>query len=130
MISVYLVVLFYFFLNDPPPTEIYTYLHTLSLHDALPISQPLAVTVEVRRFARILDALPLPVLALFAPPPLPSRAGQLESGRRSRSTQRCPAKLSRLSPPAPEPRVQTKRRSGGPGMLGPSPAMTAWLGEW
>src|SRR3546814_16106651 len=25
------------FLNDTAPTEIYTYLHTLSLHDALPI---------------------------------------------------------------------------------------------
>src|SRR3546814_2291118 len=27
-----------FFLNDTATTEIYTYLHTLSLHDALPIS--------------------------------------------------------------------------------------------
>src|SRR6056300_459346 len=27
-----------FFFNDPPPTEIYTNLNTLSLHDALPIS--------------------------------------------------------------------------------------------
>src|SRR3546814_8976490 len=27
-----------FFLNDTAPTEIYTYCHTLSLHDALPIS--------------------------------------------------------------------------------------------
>src|SRR3546814_4597221 len=27
-----------FFFNDPATTEIYTYLHTLSLHDALPIS--------------------------------------------------------------------------------------------
>src|SRR3546814_15188123 len=26
-----------FFFNDPATTEIYTYLHTLSLHDALPI---------------------------------------------------------------------------------------------
>src|SRR3546814_10582425 len=33
-------VLFYcFFFLDTPPTEIYTYLHTLSLHDALPISK-------------------------------------------------------------------------------------------
>src|SRR3546814_11501672 len=31
--------LFYccFFFNDPPTTDIYTYRHTLSLHDALPI---------------------------------------------------------------------------------------------
>src|SRR3546814_18780468 len=28
----------FFFVNDTPTTEIYTYLHTLSLHDALPIS--------------------------------------------------------------------------------------------
>src|SRR3546814_19849485 len=26
-----------FLFNDPAPTEIYTYLHSLSLHDALPI---------------------------------------------------------------------------------------------
>src|SRR3546814_5989656 len=31
----------FFFCNDTATTEIYTYLHTLSLHDALPIS-PLA----------------------------------------------------------------------------------------
>src|SRR3546814_12931703 len=29
--------LFLFFFNDTATTEIYTYLHTLSLHDALPI---------------------------------------------------------------------------------------------
>src|SRR3546814_6736488 len=29
---------FFFFFNDQAPTEIHTYLHTLSLHDALPIS--------------------------------------------------------------------------------------------
>src|SRR5213594_5135058 len=28
----------YFFFNDPATTEIYTSVHTLSLHDALPIS--------------------------------------------------------------------------------------------
>src|SRR3546814_11750234 len=31
------VFVFFFFLNAPATTEIYTYLHTLSLHDALPI---------------------------------------------------------------------------------------------
>src|SRR3546814_14040782 len=30
--------LIFFFVNDTATTEIYTYLHTLSLHDALPIS--------------------------------------------------------------------------------------------
>src|SRR6188474_959745 len=29
----------YFFFNEAPTTEIYTSLHTLSLHDALPISR-------------------------------------------------------------------------------------------
>src|SRR3546814_11354164 len=31
--------LFFFFFNDTAPPEIYTYGHTLSLHDALPISR-------------------------------------------------------------------------------------------
>src|SRR3546814_6792346 len=32
------IVVFHFFFNDTATTESYTYLHTLSLHDALPIS--------------------------------------------------------------------------------------------
>src|SRR3546814_2177899 len=31
------IVYLFFFFNHPATTEIYTYLHTLSLHDALPI---------------------------------------------------------------------------------------------
>src|SRR3546814_6896795 len=38
-----MLTLIFFFFNDPAPTEIYTYLHTLSLHDALPISVRLVV---------------------------------------------------------------------------------------
>src|SRR3546814_20563142 len=34
---VVLICLCFFFFNDTATTEIYTYLHTLSLHDALPI---------------------------------------------------------------------------------------------
>src|SRR3546814_12880632 len=34
--------LYIFFVNDTATTEIYTYLHTLSLHDALPIYGPQA----------------------------------------------------------------------------------------
>src|SRR3546814_20020688 len=34
---IFLVILLFFFFNDTATTEIYTYLHTLSLHDALPI---------------------------------------------------------------------------------------------
>src|SRR6188474_3879309 len=36
----FLFVFFFFFFNDTATTEIYTSLHTLSLHDALPISPP------------------------------------------------------------------------------------------
>src|SRR3546814_13748239 len=38
-------VLFFFFLNDKATTEIYTYGHTLSLPDALPISAPHATAL-------------------------------------------------------------------------------------
>src|SRR3546814_15285305 len=37
MASVFIFWLYFFFFNDPATTEIYTYCHTLSLHDALPI---------------------------------------------------------------------------------------------
>src|SRR3546814_7527715 len=36
-----------FFFNDTATTEIYTYLHTLSLHDALPIYALLTLTTEI-----------------------------------------------------------------------------------
>src|SRR3546814_10107274 len=38
--SVVFLVFLYFFVKDAAPTEIYTYGHTLSLHDALPIWSP------------------------------------------------------------------------------------------
>src|SRR5216110_1065822 len=34
------ILVFFFFFNDTATTEIYTSSHTLSLHDALPISSP------------------------------------------------------------------------------------------
>src|SRR3546814_20444905 len=37
-----------FFFNDTATTEIYTYGHTLSLHDALPISAPADLDQELR----------------------------------------------------------------------------------
>src|SRR3546814_4439530 len=37
----------FFFFNDTAPTDIYTYCHTLSLHDALPIF--LAVIAQLQR---------------------------------------------------------------------------------
>src|SRR3546814_1459347 len=42
-----------FSFNEPATTEIYTYLHTLSLHDALPI---LSVHAECRALARCIEA--------------------------------------------------------------------------
>src|SRR3546814_19621707 len=38
---------FVFFFNDTATTEIYTYLHTLSLHDALPISSILSPIIAI-----------------------------------------------------------------------------------
>src|SRR3546814_14576475 len=38
----YLLLFVFFFFNDTATTEIYTYGHTLSLHDALPIFEQLA----------------------------------------------------------------------------------------
>src|SRR5213594_5216063 len=43
----------FFFFNDTAPTEIYTSVHTLSLHDALPISRPHRGTPSRRRLARL-----------------------------------------------------------------------------
>src|SRR6187455_3875904 len=45
--------IFFFFFNDTATTEIYTVMNTLSLHDALPISQPTAR----RRLGETTDAL-------------------------------------------------------------------------
>src|SRR3546814_8709589 len=49
------ILIFVFFFNDTATTEIYTYLHTLSLHDALPIylpptTVPESAQVRVRGF--------------------------------------------------------------------------------
>src|SRR3546814_9839216 len=44
-----------FFFNVPATTEIYTYLHTLSLHDALPICEGLAPAMAVNPISSSLD---------------------------------------------------------------------------
>src|SRR3546814_13563357 len=43
---------FVFFFNDTATTEIYTYLHTLSLHDALPISNCCLRATDLRASRR------------------------------------------------------------------------------
>src|SRR3546814_14591316 len=48
---VFCYVFFYFSVYDSATTETYLYLHTLSLHNALPICPPRAVS-EVRRLGR------------------------------------------------------------------------------
>src|SRR3546814_17817761 len=40
---IFVCIVFCFFFNDTATTEIYTYGHTLSLHDALPISKSAAL---------------------------------------------------------------------------------------
>src|SRR3546814_16168545 len=47
------MLLFFFFCNDTATPEIYTYLHTLSLHDALPISEQLVATIRDRQVRRV-----------------------------------------------------------------------------
>src|SRR3546814_20108385 len=42
MLLLFMLYLTLFFFNDTATTEIYTYVHTLSLHDALPIFEGLA----------------------------------------------------------------------------------------
>src|SRR3546814_19422570 len=41
------LVIYYFFFNDTSTTEIYTYGHTLSLHDALPIFKKLQEVIDL-----------------------------------------------------------------------------------
>src|SRR3546814_10739822 len=48
---------FFFFFNDTATTEIYTYCHTLSLHDALPIYEA-GQAAHVRGFQRRSDGRP------------------------------------------------------------------------
>src|SRR3546814_226970 len=58
MLFVYfLIFFFFFFCNDTATTEIYTYLHTLSLHDALPIYLVELVTDQHHRTALVEDDL-------------------------------------------------------------------------
>src|SRR3546814_774000 len=51
MIMATIIVSLFFFFNDTAPTAIYTYLHNLSLHDALPISQDFDAVDHLRRDA-------------------------------------------------------------------------------
>src|SRR3546814_1144103 len=50
-LSAFICLFFFFFFNDPATTDIYTYCHTLSLHDALPSSSlvPGSAVLEERR---------------------------------------------------------------------------------
>src|SRR3546814_12978687 len=47
VMCVFCVIIFFFF-NDTATTEIYTYRHTLSLHDALPISWDAAAVLHLK----------------------------------------------------------------------------------
>src|SRR3546814_16154104 len=57
-------VLFDFFFNDTATTEIYTYLHTVSLHDALPISTETAGPVPSK--ASVITIVTLVITASVA----------------------------------------------------------------
>src|SRR3546814_17475836 len=94
----------HFFFNDTATTEIYTYLHTLSLHDALPIS-----------------ASPAGGCAR-----LPRRAGTAPVRARSRRarTARTPPRAGggRPGSPAPAPASAAARGGRGTGCRSTAPA--------
>src|SRR3546814_17490663 len=75
------IVGFCFFFNETATTEIYTYLHTLSLHDALPIS---AGRRGVRPGRSAPGAVPRPA----ARPPSAARADPAPCARGSPRTDR------------------------------------------
>src|SRR3546814_2297418 len=59
MVSNHCFVSYIFFFNDPATTEFYTYGHTLSLHDALPIcgKRADAARTMARRWAKLVPPL-------------------------------------------------------------------------
>src|SRR3546814_2572256 len=71
----------FFFFNDTATTEIYTYLHTLSLHDALPIlSTPFGDT-------KILSsATPRASRSCFKPPQMTATASAARTARSEEHT--------------------------------------------
>src|SRR3546814_11685022 len=79
-----MVTCFFFFFNDTATTEIYTYCHTLSLHDALPICASRALVSRPSSAARTAGQVggamlipgPKPVAALGKAGPAVSRAIQ------------------------------------------------------
>src|SRR3546814_13798533 len=96
ILSLRLVVFYFCFFNAPATTEIYTYVHTLSLHDALPISRldrelaasgflsvalepdygPLCAALVTEEIAK----LPLAVEAMATALPTPMAFGRLVEG--------------------------------------------------
>src|SRR3546814_6065940 len=57
----FMLMCFVFFFNDTATTEIYTYLHTLSLHDALPISRLRLRPILMTTGAMVFGAMPLAI---------------------------------------------------------------------
>src|SRR3546814_11496545 len=71
----------FFFCTDPATTEIYTYLHTLALHDALPIPLPLVPIVR-DRVREIDQDMPRPLREVVAMHP--AALGDREFGKHAR----------------------------------------------
>src|SRR3546814_15214165 len=100
-----------FFLNDTATTEIYTYSHTLSLHDALPIAAAAHPPIESRsRAAAIADAVPVHQRREAAMASSGSRAVHIPRGTlRHEGTER-PRRL----PVIDAPRGRTRQRVSAP----------------
>src|SRR3546814_19276284 len=70
-----------FFFNDTSTTEIYTYLHTLSLHDALPISWTTITGSPARGSEARVSATPWRTRSASAPCPSHSARRHCRPGR-------------------------------------------------
>src|SRR3546814_12527309 len=88
-----IVCLVSFFFNDTATTEIYTYGHTLALHDALPIWPAC--------FRQKTDDADRPRAKRRAKPRLARFLHLIGQANRTEGDQPCPAKFSPALPPAP-----------------------------
>src|SRR3546814_12601789 len=82
--DVFICHLFVFFFNDTATTEIYTYGHTLSLHDALPICSTTTTSTRELRGVSV-SAWTVGSTATYSSIPWRRRASGTRSPRRSGS---------------------------------------------
>src|SRR5213594_4333933 len=108
----------FFFFNDTAPTEIYTSVHTLSLHDALPISRPRAT----ERQRNVVAGLGNPAAAGHDSGARGPRSSARLCGRGAVSWGGCPLRVSVRSRRRRHTRHARRRGSAAADRLGPRAA--------